>query len=876
MDRHYKQKFIFAACLSSLTIFASASDAELSAEKTLQVKRISEYWKDGDFKRAKKHIISFLETTERSPYHDHLYAMLGDLYFLDNNYQTAIETYSKIQGDEFKTKVYKNLLQSHFALKEYEKIIAIVEKNPTALTSPETRFFYAESLFHEAQQHQDNNLIEKAKQEYISLVDTEFKPRAVAVLAQLFKLSKEPMQAVSLYESLLEWHPTQKENLLMEIACLQMQYDRLNAIDNFEKVYLMEGALAPKAAYNQMILLYEEGQYAEFLVKKDAFFRFVDKEKTPLLHFLLARSYFAMENYDLSIKSLDDYFSSEKRSATYDKNALSTWLSCAQKSNDIALFERGIKMMQASYPNDPELENAIVIHANLCLQKESFDKLQEDISFLEEHYKDSTYLEPLYFDYASSLKKRGLFEESRAMFLSFLSKFPESSQKSSALQQVVFCSMESAKTNAASQRILADDLISLLDKSSFQDPSQKEKYLIFLVQNLLELRDYSNAQQELEKYCIENPETQTNADILLLLAISYLEDNKQDLFIEQAEKILKVDPSFAQKDLLHKRLYNAYLEKGNADDKAREHLYCCYLSNPSEVSLQNQIWLADQYLFNAKHTGSEAAKERAHAIFVNILYKENKLMIDPSLEAEAIKFAQLLDLEKNQSDRIRLLEDLRKIQKGKEGDWKWEKYVLIELANAYRNLNMRDDAISAYDQIIEKGYEMPSYYSWIALLEKTKLQSLDLKKDQMDEDAPEISQILDQFKDLQIKKNLSSEPAHLEAALEYAYLRSVLSKPEEKGKQTVFFLERIKEDFSGENSPYLSMLDNLPMQAAIYEAYMEYIDMLIDRHKAHLAREKLENELADELDVQAQKRLEKLLLKKETLPEYLQRRIDQI
>lgn len=111
-----------------------------------------------------------------------------------------------------------------------------------------------------------------------------------------------------------------------------------------------------------------------------------------------------------------------------------------------------------------------------------------------------------------------------------------------------------------------------------------------------------------------------------------------------------------------------------------------------------------------------------------------------------------------------------------------------------------------------------------------------------------VGQILSTLKDLQIQKKLSCEPLHLEAALEYADIRTQMASPEARSESAIFFLNRIKDDFNAKDDEiakeYHEARIRFPEKDLIYQNYMKCIEAEILRLEAQLAKEQNDEEKA--------------------------------
>src|SRR5262249_53394419 len=120
--------------LTSLSNTAFSDSNVASPQEALLLRRITEYWKDGDYSTVKRQVIDFLTKNPNTPLRDPLNCMLGDLYFQERNYQQALASYDSIQNPEIREKIFFNHLQAHFEMRDYLPVIEkgeifIKEKN---------------------------------------------------------------------------------------------------------------------------------------------------------------------------------------------------------------------------------------------------------------------------------------------------------------------------------------------------------------------------------------------------------------------------------------------------------------------------------------------------------------------------------------------------------------------------------------------------------------------------------------------------------------------------------------------------------------------------------------------------------------------------
>ena len=139
-----------------------------------------------------------------------------------------------------------------------------------------------------------------------------------------------------------------------------------------------------------------------------------------------------------------------------------------------------------------------------------------------------------------------------------------------------------------------------------------------------------------------------------------------------------------------------------------------------------------------------------------------------------------------------------------------------------------------------------------------------------------MAAVLNNLKDLQISKKLAYEPIYLEAALQYVDIRTEFAPSEEKTAHCLFFLKRLREDFSSGADPltrdYLAARNDFPEKSALYDSYMQYIESKILFLEALIARQEGYRDTAKSLKNQAIDNLK--ALKSQTMTSYLEENVN--
>lgn len=883
---------------------SAASFPQTTTQEALTLKRITEFWKDGDYQNAKKQITDFLAKHPDTSLRDYLHAMLGDLYFHERNFKQALATYALIQNEEIQDKITFNQFQALFELKQYFELIEktgsyLKAKDIKADESEKVRFLLAESLFREAlgtkEAEQKTELLKQAKSQYKILTQTKFADRVLFPLAETHRLLKEDGRAAAIYLELAKQFPQHEEKFLFQSAILQIKEEPKEAIRNFEKVYQMRGKRAPLAIYNKLILLYQTHQYSAYLAQVDEVLPMLPQEKAGLLKFYQGRCDYEQKNYLHAASNLEQFIALSTQHPQEAHTALLLIFNCAKELKDLSLLDRNLLTFKARFPEDPNVAKATMLHAQLCREQGDTAASLKDLNLLIQSYPHFDKLEAAYYDYALLLAKTSQWEDSRRAFTTFIELYPLSQKHASSMRHLVNCFAEELKNPKTANAELKQEFIPVL-QNALKDPQvftaqENEQYLLLLVKCQFELAKYADASATLDQYLNAHPEAGQTAEAHLLKAICHHElKDDPHLFINHAEAALHLNPSLAEKDLLHLELYNAYLSlslseqdafnKHHLFEKAASHLFASKAWQSSTIKKENHLWLANFYYTQAKNAATSENLERAIAVYQTLLNtKDDSANSGNSipLEMEWLKYAELLGLAEQHSEQISTLRALIHRQQA-QPEFKWEakSKALFELAHAYEKSQDIAEAKKAY-QFLVNTQDTSSFFGAKAKLQLANLQYYSLKEDEKNLDNQEFMQILNALKDLQIQKQIAQEPIHLEAALKYAEIRAELADPSSKGKQKLFFLKRMKEDFTSNEDPvsqeYNKVRSQYPDKDLIYQNYLKFVDAEIFILEAKEAAIEQNRQKAHDLKTHAYVILEELFQSPDALRPYLYDRV---
>lgn len=882
--------------------------ATATPKEALMLRRITEYWKDGDYATVKRQIIDFLEKNPSTGLHDHLHAILGDLYFQERNYRQALATYDLIGDESVKEKTLFNQLQAYFELRDFLAVIDGAERylkshheNPQEM---KVRYLLAEASFREALKCQDMErkvfYLKLAKPHYKILTQSKYSDRALFPLAEIHRLLREDDRAISLYLTLSQKYPEHRERFLFQAAILQIKDNRKEAINTFEKVFGLGGKRSRLAAFNRLVLLYQSEEYEEFLNFHRQVIGLMPEQKVPLIQFYEGRCHYAMGDYQQATLPLENFIAGAKGRSQELKTAFLILVNCSRYLKDVSLLERTLFNFKSAFPKDFDVPKVLMIHSQMCRENGDFCQALADLKILIHDYPGYDDREGVMYDHALLLSFTDRFIEAREAFLAFLHHYPNSEKTNGAWRNLLNCCIEELKNpselnSAESKRTF----ITILNKALHQDKiltdREKEQYYLVLMKCYCELEEYESVIPVLSQYIADTASPSLLAEAHLLMAICQKKASSDiSLFIQHAEAALSFNQQLPEQDILHLELYNAYLTKSMAarDDGNREyfqglaanHLFASNAWKERSIKLENYLWLVNHFYHSALD-GCDDARYKAELLFQDLLgitgEKGAALHISAEslfLEGEVLKYAHLLQLTGKEEKQRTILEMLvTKQQEHHQLPWKMQKRALFELAKAYEACRQYQDALNSYRHIIKTTESGSSMVTNSAKLHLAKLEYRLLKATQRSSESPEIISILHSLKDLQIQKKIGAEPLHLEAALQYAEIRSSFSDPQSYSKNAYFFYKRMFEDFHAKDDPIAEEYNDVrkmhPEKDRIFEAYMKYLDAQMMKCQAVIARTEKKLDKAVELEEGALQILEALLEREADLKPYLLERV---
>lgn len=868
-----------AAATHAYPASTKPSSKATSDEEAFLIRRIAEFWKDGDYAIVKTQIYEFIKKYPNSALKDYLNGILADLLLQENQYEQALAIYATISDTAVLEKTVLNKLQCYYELSQYSNLFNEGERylsnaSPEFVErSNEFHFIMAESYFRHAltlhDEKQQASFIAKAQPLYEKLLHTEYDDVSSFALAEIYRISKQNAKGVDLYLTLAERYPDKREGLLFNAALLEANLNKPSAIEIFDRVIALNGPKSGDASFNRLLLYFQTQQYESVINQHRLVYPYVPEDQLAAFNFIVGKSFYNLEDYENATMPLEKYLLEQKTPSDQYKDALLIQMTCAKQTNNEPLFDKTLTRFKTTYPADPELGKAHFMHAMILKKEGRVDRVEQELTRILEKYPQFEDKESLLYEYAIATHQNGHYSVSYQTFQSFLKDYPASERKQSAWRYFLSCCLHLSKAadtgpTQYTKTLFLADLQQVLESNNGLSEDELREYRLLYAKLAYELNFYNDSLEHLSKYIEEYPDHESLAEAHLLTALNLNKLNTDpERFCLHLETALELNPDVYNTSAIQLQLYNAYLVRAQSSpdstvftDKAADYLYLALQDPTQSVKLENQLWLAGYYYGLSRnyldaHWARTPGDDKTISLYVNraleiydhvFTSQQNALQSIPPdrlyMEAEMLKFAELTGLNGQQERKATILQGLIEQQNTHpEWNWQFKRQSLFELAKTYEHLSKTEEALETY-QFINEFPTVATPITTVSAFKSAKIQFELLDTKSKTEKNPDVVMILNQLKDVQIRKNVLSEPTHLEAGIEYAKIRTALSQDTMKDSRYLFFLVRLKEDFTSQEdsigAEYLASLKKNDFQENLYTAYMKYIDAEILRMQAKL------------------------------------------
>jgi len=879
-------------------------------EEALFLRRIADFWKDGEVEITKHQIQTFINDNPNNSLVDSLFAILGDIYVNEKNYSKAVAAFDNIKSEDIKDKIAINLLSSLYHLKWHSRLIDECENYLTKvddelkekITYLQGLTFYNKSL-EENNEKDKINLSLRAKNKFESLLESRFQNQSQEYLSQIYKNLNDFEAASNYYLNLAKKDTSKKEEYLFQAALLQYHFNKEQAIATFDLIIQDPNSLkTADAAYNKLLILFEMKKYEDIISNKDMFLQIISTEKTHIANFFIGKCYFKINNFENACPYLEKSLEIEDNNLEQMKSALIMLMQSSFHLNNLNLFSKTYKKFILEFPNDEQITECLFAKALLNKNNEKYEDAKIDFEKITEISAPSEKNEKYLFEFAHLLYLMEDIGNSKIKFNEFIETYPNHELVKNALIHTINCTIKNIQKEKSEEHLTSlrkefiEEIKSLLSNDSFS-MEEKGQYKYLLAKTYFDLENYNICLEMLQNLIKDNfKQTNENkesflsknelSEIHLLIGFCHKNINENlDEFIHYAKLALELadDPKNQFSTLIN--LFNSYLilAKNNSASeenlsKAADYLYKAYELFPKDLNKNNLSWLGDYY---ANIVKSYLNKNYNNTIDNNfemtlICQKAVKLLEDllnekdENFENISIQLAYLYKYQGFSNKELEVLEKL--IQNYRffpEKSFKCAEEAIFMLAKNYEAQNNIDKAISLYNEFMPICNK-DNLFKYSSNLHLVRLQLAQIPKEDFTIKNKDLEKIVSSLKTISLQKMLENEPVHLEAALDYVDTVCYMEE-EQKWEKRLFLLNRLQESFNEKENvlseDYHKAKNILKDKEKLFNSYMYAIDAEKNICSGYLEKDNNQIQKAKDL-------LVNMINEKSIYTEYLQNRIN--
>ena len=786
-------------------------------EEALALRRIADFWQEGEYQIAKGQIEEYLKQFPESSYSDTLCAALGDLLLREKNYSNALKCYSRIASKEWITQVFLNRMQCLYHLEWYATLADECEfflsENPTDKSAIQATYYLAISLYQQCLNASKNpELLEKlalrAHPHFTTLFQSELSAEVSHAFAHLCCILKDFSKASDIYLELADSDEKNRENLLFQAAMLQTEFDKEKASETFGLIAALGQARAQDAAFNRLVLNFDLGKFEELVRSKEEIYKELSPQKAGFARLFLGRSFIHLKKYSEAIAELKLFIEIE---APYEqiRVGLIHLLDAAQQINDLKSLDTALAKLGAQ---DPERPKALFARAILLKKDHQIEEAKKQLAELLFTFEEFPQQPQAAFELAHLEYQANAWESCYERSRFFVKNFPSHELISFAWRYFVSSSAQLAIQEAPQEALLKTrltaDLESLLKQPGLLSEAERCDWQFLLAKTYYELNKPEEALSTLDPLLNHTFAQEANARLLMAL----LQRKKSpEEFCRYAEDALSLKADLIAPAQIHIALFNAYLGRSKTDpkqiDQAAEHLYLA-LELKGDLQEENLNWLADYYYQRAEKEALSA--QRAITL----------LSQSPSTETNVLKLAKLYSAQNRTVEQVALLE--KNIES-------LVAEAQLLLAEGYTRIGKKEKALELFDRILADPSTARSAVNASASLQRTRL------KKPFENDLSELAACL---KNLVLQRSLANEPIHLEAALDYIDLQS-----KNDLEKRLSLLAKTKDEFESTadllSKDYQEARKTLAQKDLIYRDYISFFDAEIYLYKSKLSTDSI-------------------------------------
>lgn len=839
---------ILSGCLWVLLSFGHVLADQPSQGEVLHVRRIVGLWQEGEQELARKEMRHFFQRHPASPLKSQLNLLIADEEYHQGHYREALRYYNQIPPAALDADAEARCLDCYYRCGDHEEIVRrLSPRISTSDIDQRSIYQYAQALAHLGRH-------EEAIAQFERLYNTSLESPAKMALVKSYVVLDQPEQAVDLLLAMAEDSDDQSDELLLQAALLQSQYDADAAAKTIGRI---QGTGIESGAFCQALILFQAGDFRQLWDRRDHFLSSVDEGQKMQINLYLGRAALALGLWSEAEQLITPLAAGDKQ----DKIVLASLVACAQGRKQLEKAEAHLSRFETSFPDDPLLGRLVLAQA------ESYHQLSQPVAALNsvervlELSKDPKEREKAALLRVVILCDQAHWRECHHRVEDFLAEYAASDQRvplHKLLIKATIGQLEDTQLTADERELIQQRLVgeitALIGASADLTEDERISCLLQLASVQYARKNYVQARFYAKQLIEQHPKDQRLAQAHLLMAYCHYQENEWQPFIEHAETALALQPDSADGDKVRLNLFGVYLqlaraagetsegESGNIA-RAADHLYTVIQRGKTEVKPDNLRWLIGFYYANAVSGIDECAIQplapcKKRELAERALYLLTKLP-SPAEFKDRWMSSQLLAIVGRGEDRRRELETILAYAWPNAPQLKRELVrARFALASVLESDGDTRGALKLYETFApaERAQD-PRIYDMAQLrLARLKYSQLSAPNDS------QVQSVLQQLRDLQNRRTLAHEPIHLEAAYERAHIAAMMQSPDSPATLLVANLKQAKREITAEEDivsrDYHTSRRADSAKNAIYQAYLSLFDARIAQLEAEIATAK--------------------------------------
>lgn len=439
---------------------------------------------------------------------------------------------------------------------------------------------------------------QKAANRFLKLIE-EF-PQSNLALQANYKLGKSYFKekdyprVIKVYKEFLEKYPQFQGPEIEEIYFLLGQtYVWLGqykeAEDTFSKLSSLypEFELIKEAEYFKSLSLFKQEKYQEAIIKLEELIAEGDEKIKNDIHYLLARCWLNLEEYDKVIEKLEGLKKLKVEDALLEKATFDLGLAYSRQGNKeravlefqefiekypqselikSAHFELGkdlyhLKKYKLALSELKEVSTAEALYLRGKAAQELGDQKGEISAFeeLREKFPQSEYSQEAYFKLGNYYYNQKKYKEAIEEFKKISQFFPHSSLLSESYYWMGWSYFKLNEYQNASEyfKKVEEDDINL---------ELAQKAIFMVAESLYNLQDYQKAREEYRNFIEKYPEAELSENAQYAIAWTFLEDKEYEHSIAEFKKLISVYPESKFMEESQFRIAKNYFFLGKKDE----------------------------------------------------------------------------------------------------------------------------------------------------------------------------------------------------------------------------------------------------------------------------------------------------------------------